>query len=1160
MQPLVEHADNARGANIEALNVVFRGHTNLGMPQLLGRIVEAVGTIDRRRHRLANRLRTHPIELRDLPYLTEVCTVVRRIPPRSNLGWKDRFRLCPELPVVELPAQRIDAISGAVDELQKDVEKIVTDGSGITTYWLPTDPDEGTDPAPTEGDLWFDTSAAGGNRLSRYDGTTWVSVADERIQSVRDAQKDLEADVDRVRTSVDGKNAITQSTSTPPNQYSGAVGDIWEIMSSMGSGGRSVSRWRWNGTVWVSNLIGDTVLGNVDAAKIGTGYLSADRIEAGTISSSKIAIGLAGNLLPDPLFLDPGISVTRQNSGTRWEWKTVDGETFFESVMPDPATQADFRLSDSAGNPRYIPAAPGIKLSVELDVYGPVATYLQVRYSNGQDATPGSSVQFDLGSGRRVVRFVYDMADIQSPLGLPVATFSVSVRQTSGSNPPGTVTRVFSGRVSPISGSTVIADGAITTDKIAVGAITSDSGIFGKMDAGVLNAGTISSARISAGSITADKLLIGRLDDLAPSIANYPDEWAVENGAWVYSTSAGYDGKGIQLTGSESTFARGPYRGARPGESWYASANSARSGTTANLAIRVFFYDSNKISTGSALAASGIGDVSGTVVVPDGVAYVRFNIAPTGELGAGLINVWNMHGLRRAGSTLIEDGAITTEKISVGAITAESGIIADLSAGVIKSGTLDAARIAAGSLSADTVLVPGSAGSTVIADGAITTDKILANAITAGKIAALAIEADHISANAITADKINAGAIDGKLITGARIRTSASGARVELNSEGLKAYRSNGDVVLNTDTSDGSIDMTGILRQTAGGISIAVGGTYDDGPGIAWFDSNLYDFPPGVAYGRDPDRSGKKRTFIQGPGTNSGNSFLNLRERGDGFTLATWKGSSLTDSWLVNADLAGNLMRLGSSTNDAPYMYFRRGAAADNGRVHIQYNHPNGTGYSSISLRDSTAGMWAYNWQGTLMGSLVMDAGASILNSGTRDLRLYGASIGINPSDALFLNTDSIYMPDIPEAGSYATLVRSSGVVSWLASSRKYKIAEEPIESTIESFEDKLLSVDAKTWYPKGAAEQYADYLTATESGDEPKRDLAKINKIERRAGVIAEDMHDAGLGIFVSYAEDGTPDSVMHEGLAPALIPIIRRLRDRVNALETQLGENNAA
>ena len=43
--------------------------------------------------------------------------------------------------------------------------------------------------------------------------------------------------------------------------------------------------------MWVSTLIGDAVLGNVDAAKIGTGYLDADRIEAGTITADKILVG-----------------------------------------------------------------------------------------------------------------------------------------------------------------------------------------------------------------------------------------------------------------------------------------------------------------------------------------------------------------------------------------------------------------------------------------------------------------------------------------------------------------------------------------------------------------------------------------------------------------------------------------------------------------------------------------------------------------------------------------------------------------------------------------------------------------------------------------------------------------------------------------------------
>ena len=129
--------------------------------------------------------------------------------------------------------------------------------------------------------LWFDTSTAGKNKLHRYDGVSWVSAADERIDTIdrrRTTLKPTWTACARVST------VRTQSLNPPAprrSQYDGAVGDIWEIMSSMGSGGRSVSRWRWNGTVWVSNLIGDTVLGNVDAAKIGTGYLDADRIEAG---------------------------------------------------------------------------------------------------------------------------------------------------------------------------------------------------------------------------------------------------------------------------------------------------------------------------------------------------------------------------------------------------------------------------------------------------------------------------------------------------------------------------------------------------------------------------------------------------------------------------------------------------------------------------------------------------------------------------------------------------------------------------------------------------------------------------------------------------------------------------------------------------------------
>ena len=242
-------------------------------------------------------------------------------------------------------------------------------------------------------------------------------------------------------------------------------------------------------------------------------------------------------------------------------------------------------------------------------------------------------------------------------------------------------------------------------------------------------------------------------------------------------------------------------------------------------------------------------------------------------------------------------------------------------------------------------------GSTLIEDGAITTDKILANAITAGKIAALAIEADHISANAITADKIHAGAIDSMLITGARIRTSASGARVELNSEGMKAYDASGGTVLSTDTADGSLDMRGYLRQTSGGITVEVGQNYASGGlGMQWSDSNIYNFPPGVVYGKDIDEPSKMTTLIQGPGVTGGNAYLKLMERGDEFDMRTWKdtGSSLED-WRVQASMADNFMRIGSSTSGAPYMRMERGSG---GETRAHYNHPSNGGFASMVLED----------------------------------------------------------------------------------------------------------------------------------------------------------------------------------------------------------------
>ena len=91
----------------------------------------------------------------------------------------------------------------------------------------------------------------------------------------------------------------------------------------------------------------------------------------------------------------------------------------------------------------------------------------------------------------------------------------------------------------------------------------------------------------------------------------------------------------------------------------------------------------------------------------------------------------------------------------------------------LSANCITAVQVAAGAITAG-----------AIAAGSITTAKLDASAVTADKIAASAITADKIAANAVTAAKIDATAIDGKTITGAVIKSAASGRRVELNASG----------------------------------------------------------------------------------------------------------------------------------------------------------------------------------------------------------------------------------------------------------------------------------------------------------------------------------------------------------------------------------------
>lgn len=86
-------------------------------------------------------------------------------------------------------------------------------------------------------------------------------------------------------TAANGKNKIFFASSAPT---ASAVGDTWF------NSAEDNKPYTWDGSNWVPKVLGNQALGNIDAAKIATGYLAAARIEVGSLSGDKITANSIG--------------------------------------------------------------------------------------------------------------------------------------------------------------------------------------------------------------------------------------------------------------------------------------------------------------------------------------------------------------------------------------------------------------------------------------------------------------------------------------------------------------------------------------------------------------------------------------------------------------------------------------------------------------------------------------------------------------------------------------------------------------------------------------------------------------------------------------------------------------------------------------------------
>lgn len=151
--------------------------------------------------------------------------------------------------------------------------------------------------------LWIDTTG-GANTPKKWDGAAWSAVSDKAAtDAAADAaiayeaatQAAIAAALSKIvadnaqgtastaLTTANDKNKSIFSTS-PASGTGYTVGDIW----FQTSGGSIIGQWEFTSFGWVSRIIDNAVIANLDAGKITSGFIAAARIAASTITTTML--------------------------------------------------------------------------------------------------------------------------------------------------------------------------------------------------------------------------------------------------------------------------------------------------------------------------------------------------------------------------------------------------------------------------------------------------------------------------------------------------------------------------------------------------------------------------------------------------------------------------------------------------------------------------------------------------------------------------------------------------------------------------------------------------------------------------------------------------------------------------------------------------------
>lgn len=344
------------------------------------------------------------------------------------------------------------------------------------------------------------------NDLFREEVEQELEDSRERLDEAQEALDDLNENVlpgiggrlDDMQREIDdivveaGGNTITYSLNMPSATSDYVEGDTWFQINGSGN---ILGQWEFDGTAWQSRQIESEFIANLDAGKITTGILDANRIGANSITANKLLVGDFENLFntgPFEAQSAAGWDIEGSPSFTNWTGNSV-------RITPSNAVGRLYGvpLTSVRGGDEFHFSFPYQRTSTT----GTISLYSRQLMSDGV-ATVTTRGTFT-GTASNELSGTYTVP-------ANAVAIQLYLHWTGGTSPFDMYAPLIRRRMS----STLIEDGAITTGKIEAGAITGNeiqSNSITANDA-VFATGAIQSADI--GDLTADKITTGTLSGI----------------------------------------------------------------------------------------------------------------------------------------------------------------------------------------------------------------------------------------------------------------------------------------------------------------------------------------------------------------------------------------------------------------------------------------------------------------------------------------------------------------------------------------------------------------------------------------------------------------------------------------------------------------------